>query len=72
MYVYYIAITGGLRMVNLEGPAFETKELNFLNIDDKILLNNTSKHLVEIWADGSEERVGLTSESRKYLHMILK
>lgn len=71
MYVYYIAISGGMRMVNLEKPEFETKEMNFLNKDDKIFLNNTSKHLIEIWADGSEARVDYTSESRKFMHMSL-
>ena len=48
MYLWYIMITKGAQMFNLDGPSIVSQEVTY-GSDDKIKLSETSKHLLEIW-----------------------
>lgn len=67
IYVIYIGVTEGLRMMNFTNPSIISQEVTFTNIDEHILLNKTSKQLVEIWEGGDdnpERTVALDHDSR--------
>ena len=50
----YIGISEGLRMMNFTNPNVNSQEVTFNNINEQIMLNNTSKQLIEIWEGGND------------------
>ena len=74
-YLFYIAISQFLRMVNLNDPHIESLEITYDNHDKRIYHNETSLTLIEIWQGGNQnpsDTFMLTHESKKYMHVNLK
>ena len=74
-YLFYIAISQFLRMVNYNDPGIESIEITFDNDQKRIYHNSTSLALIEIWQGGNdqpEKTFLLTHETKRYMHVNLK